>query len=260
MKIGIIGLGRVGELLVSCLKVKEPVNVYSTRYNHEVGGIKLHESGKAVVEASDVVFLSVPSKNLKDVLAEIKPFVRGKTIVNTSVGYTPSYVQKQLVKDVEVVHLIPSMIGLGHDKALFGYACRWQNSRKVKMKLRNVFQERIELLEINSRDLCRMTALIACYPAFIYSFMDIIMSRGMDSGKFTKTEFDVIITSTKFALDRFEEEVGSGEFLKKIETKGGATEAGIHMLKRHKIDRGLLGALDAAEKNCKKRMKTYMSD
>jgi predicted dinucleotide-binding enzyme len=123
MKLGVIGSGNIGKAIGSwAAKVGYEVtfsakNVAGAKAASQAAGLSAKAANvQGAVETADLVLLAVPYGAVKEVLTEIKPLLRGKTVIDATnalsadfssltLGFTTSAAEEiaKLVPDAHVV-------------------------------------------------------------------------------------------------------------------------------------------------------------
>ena len=109
MKIGVIGLGNIGRMLVK--RFAEAItpsdiivfDIHKTRKNK----YSLAKSAQEVVDKSEIVFLCIRPQDLKDFFSNVKP--KNRIIISTVAAIFEKTYYKQLGK-IKLIRIIPSMI------------------------------------------------------------------------------------------------------------------------------------------------------
>lgn len=246
MKIGIIGMGNIGKLLAKSIRPEHRVRCYSRTYPKN--SPQKTKTAAELTKKSETIFIATPSKVTAKVLEEIAPNARKKVIICVSVGFT-NQLLKQALPNARVIQLIPSMAAENGAPAYFGYT----SSSKQTQLLEKVFSDNIQIARFNDKELAEATALISCFPAFIYYLIAPILKTRRHRTK----ELDVMSKTITAAVSAVFQEKASEAFITRIRKKGGATEAGITALERVRADTALSKALDASAENIRYRIKKF---
>lgn len=240
MRIGIIGFGKIGHLLRENLLQKD-VSVFNRTLQNT--GKRTENSVATLVEGIDVVFICTPSNTFEEVIGQIKPIIGKKTVINTCVGQTGNYPLP------EFIHLIPTMAAADGNSAVFGYSCKENKRQKVKKKLKTIFKSNITFVYVPEENVARATALISCFPAFVYDLLGDICKENQDLGEIERIVAANAASAARILLD----EKSSGKFVKMIQNPGGATEAGLRTLTPAK--EGLKAAVNSSTESCLRRIR-----
>lgn len=241
MKIGIIGTGNMGRILIEALldgKATSPSSmVITNRTKTKALEIKesypeLHvkETGKSVAEVSTLIFICVKPNDVHNVIHDITPFLtKEKCIV--SITSPISVQQLESVTSCSVARIIPSITNralTGVSLQTFGKNCdpKWRST------LHELFSYISKPVEIEDNITRVASDIVSCGPAF-FSYLT---QRFIDAAvKETKIDKE---TATILAEEML---IGLGELLRKgfytlptlqekVCVKGGITGVGIEVL------------------------------
>jgi competence protein ComER len=241
MKIGIIGTGNMGRILVEALiegKAISPSSMMITNrtkakallLKDKYKGLQVGENAAEVASQSDLLFVCVKPLDMLKILEEINPHLKDeKCLISITSPISTSQIEKKV--HCSVVRVIPSITNRalsGVSLTTFGDNCRdyW------KIKVKKLITKISEPVEIDEKITRVASDIVSCGPAF-FSYL----LQGFILSAVKETEIDEN-TATRLASEMI---VGLGELLKqghytlpslqeKVCVKGGITGEGIKVL------------------------------
>lgn len=241
MKIGIIGTGNMGRILVEALldgKSIPPSSMSITNRTIEKAleikeiyqEIHLGENGRDVAERSSLIFICVKPHDVHHVIKDIYPYLTPEKCV-VSITSPISVKQLESVTPCSVARIIPSITNralTGVSLLSFGDRC----DDKWKITLREMFEAVSTPVEIEENITRVASDIVSCGPAF-FSYL----AQRFILAAVKKTAIDQD-TATTLAEEML---IGLGELLKKgyytlpslqekVCVKGGITGEGIKVL------------------------------
>lgn len=244
MNFGIIGYGNIGSLISDNLVDigfldKNKLNISTktlSKLENLDSRINVYENNIDLVKDSDIVFISVKSPNLIEVLDEIRPFLNDDSyIVHSSAGIIFDDIGHI---DGEVSCVIPSISSEPNpNKQKTGISIFYHNSNVSKEnqeKIEELFSRFSNVITTdNYEDLEALTITTSCMPAFI-AFTTELFARQLSNS--SNLEYDDIYnylnetnysTANLLNLKLF----NSNDLINKVATKNGITQKGLDYLK-----------------------------
>ncbi|WP_108669581.1 late competence protein ComER [Peribacillus acanthi] len=241
MKIGVIGTGNMGTILVEALIESKAVEqsklivtnrslgkleVLKERFN----GIRIVNSSSEIAQLADLIFICVKPKDIHGILLNIKPHLNQEQCI-VSITSPISVSQLEQYIDCSCARFIPSITNRalsGVSLISFGQSCKdyWKDFiHDLSIKISVPIQIENEITRISSD-------IVSCGPAFFsYLAQEFINAACRQTSIDKKTA--TILTEKMF--------IGFGELLKqghyslptlqeKVCVKGGITGEGIKVL------------------------------
>lgn len=243
MKVGIIGTGNMGRILVEALidgKAVSPSSVVITnrtlskaleiRQNYR--DIQVEEHSEEIAKQAELIFVCVKPIDMFSCIQKIHPYLTKEHCV-VSITSPINLEQLEAVLPCSAVRAIPSITNralAGVSLLTFGERCE----EHWKMRLQEMFQRLSTPIQIEE-DITRVSSdIVSCGPAFFT-----YLTRRFINAAVTETRIDEE-TATKLASEML---IGLGELLKKefytlptlqekVCVKGGVTGEGIKVLER----------------------------
>jgi competence protein ComER len=243
MKIGMIGTGNMGKILVEAMIdgnaiSPEDVFIYNRTLNKALEikenypNINIGSSDIEIAKETDLIFLCVKPHDMYGVAQNISPVLtKDKCVVSITSPISPS--QLDTFFNCSVARIIPSITNralAGVSLFSFGSNC----TEEWKKKLEGFYEKFSTPLEIEDNITRVASDIVSCGPAFFC-----YLTRKFIEGAVEETEID-LETATKLASEML---IGLGELLKKgyytlptlqekVSVKGGITGEGINVLER----------------------------
>ncbi len=256
-KIGIIGLGKMGEALVSgfllskyytqkdiCAYeiIPERSQFISLKY-----GIKIHNTISDLVYESEIVILVVKQKEIFGVLQEIKKIsLKNKIIMSVAAGIKISYILNQIPSCTDVIRAMPNLAcSIGEGMICISKSPR--TSQKSFDKTTELFKLTGKVFQINEKDIEVVTGISGSGPAYVYAFIESLTNAGVKLG----LKSDIALTlATQTTLGASKLVFSTGENPEKLKnmvaTPGGTTIEGINVLEKGGFKELILEAVSKA--------------
>ena len=223
--IGIIGAGNMGMAIASRIKDRVLLSDKNKRISDNV----------TVAKRSNIIILAVKPQDMAEVLKEIKPYVKEKLMISIAAGVTTSSIEKALgkVRVIRVMPNMPAMVGKG-----ISAITRGRFSRPSDLKITfGIFLKVGDVVEVKENMMDAITAVSGSGPAYYFLFTHLLAKAGEASGlrrdlamKLAKATF---IGAAEIACHN---DLSMEEFVKKVASKGGTTEAALKVFKSKKIE------------------------
>jgi pyrroline-5-carboxylate reductase len=261
-RIGILGLGKMGECLVEkfCAQgfkvlgsVKSADRALNLKKNLQ---IEVGTDNSLLVKKSDVVVLAVKPHQAQRVLEEIKGGLSPKTLL---VSICASLTLDQLNlwsgghrKLIRAMPNLPALIGEG----MTVLSSRLAVDSKEMKSITKIFESVGKVTQIDEALMDGVTALSACGPAFIFLILEALSEAGVKVGIPRKTSVllaaQTMLGSAKMILDGVNHPAALKD---EVTTPAGCTTDGLMALEEGRIRATLIKAVvAAAEKSASLRL------
>ncbi|MFW6148906.1 MAG: pyrroline-5-carboxylate reductase [Atribacterota bacterium] len=257
-KIAIIGLGKMGNILVSSLIKNQavvPEQVFGTDQREEIAlkvqeKFRIHigvDNQKAVSE-SNIIILAVKPQIIKKVLTQILPeLTEDKVIISIAAGTSSGFIEKILNKSIPVIRAMPNTASLVNAGMTVLFPGKFAKEEHLGASL-EIFKSIGEVETIDREELMdAVTALSGCGPAYSYVMVESLTDGGVRMGlsrEFAqKLAAQAILGGAKMVL-----ETGLHPALLKgdVTTPGGVTIDGLVELEDGGFRIALIKAIDSA--------------
>ncbi|OPY74817.1 MAG: Pyrroline-5-carboxylate reductase [Syntrophorhabdus sp. PtaU1.Bin058] len=260
-KIGIIGVGNMGESIIKALLkkgVKKETITFSeikkerARAIQKGFGIKGSKKLSELVTGADYIILAVKPQDSRTVLSEIAPLLDlSKIVITIMAGVTTSNILSVVGKPIKIVKAMPNIcvkvgegvIGIAHNKIV--------KKEEIK-KVKDIFEPLGKVVDVGEELMDAVTALGGSGPAFFLLFLEAMIDAGLKIG--IPREKAKIISSQviKGTLRMLEEEgIHPAVMRDMITSPGGTTISGIAVLEEKAFKGIVIEAIEKASKRAK---------
>lgn len=256
--IAIIGLGKMGNILVSSLiknQVVAPEQVFGTDSREEIA-LKAQEKYKIhvgidnqkAVSKSNIIILAVKPQIIKKVLTQIlQKLTEDKVIISIAAGISSSFIEKTLNKSIPVIRVMPNTASLVNEGMTVLYPGKFVKEEYISTTS-EIFKSIGQVEIIDKEELMdAVTAISGCGPAYSYMVIESLTDGGVRMGlsrEFAqKLAAQAILGGAKMVLD-----TGLHPALLKgdVTTPGGVTIDGLVELEDGGFRIALIKAIDRA--------------
>lgn len=251
--LGVVGLGNMGEALVSGViraGLVPPERIIASRPDAPVlwplaAGLGIHGTldNREVVAEADVLLLAVKPQILPAVLAEISPGVTVEKLVISIVAGVPTQViEAQLEAPAPVVRVMPNTPALVSAGA--SALCLGSHATEAHAALTRTLLEAVGVvMEVEEHLMDAVTAVSGSGPAYVFYLLEAMQSAGEAVGLAPELS-RALATQTLLGAAQLaaSSDVGAAELRRRVTSPGGTTQAAIAVLD----DRGVASAVQAA--------------
>ena len=262
-KILLIGCGHMGGALINswvavnkyAITVVDPIKYKSLKkkYDNKIQ-VSKNLSSLKIIEKFDFIVFAVKPKNLKDVLEEFsnKKLKNQTIIISVIAGKKINIFQNKFKNIKNIFRVMPNM------PALIGESmnCIISNTAASKVVKRNVIKlfsySGKTLLLKNEDQIDRATAISGSGPGFIFNLIDAFEKAAIGLG-FSKNIAKILVSQTfRGSINLLlQNKMSADDLVNTVATKGGTTEAGLKIMKKHKIHKTFLDLTKASYKKAK---------
>ncbi|MFC1620790.1 pyrroline-5-carboxylate reductase [Candidatus Omnitrophota bacterium] len=255
--IGIIGAGNMGSAIA--LRINQKILVSDTakvrlRALKRRRRILTNANNIDVARRSSVVILAVKPQRIVSVLNEIRPHVRGKLIISIAAGIGTELIEK-ILRGSRVVRVMPNM-PLVAGKGMSAIATGRTASKKDIAATRRIFSRFGEVVAVKESSMDAVTAVSGSGPAYYFLFTDLLEKAACACG--LKKDIARQLAKATFigaAACASATNTSMQDFVKKVASKGGTTEAALKVYKQKGLERIVKQAVKAAATRSRKLSK-----
>jgi pyrroline-5-carboxylate reductase len=203
----------------------------------------------ARVPEAELVILAVKPQDAASLFSQIKPFVDpSQVFLSIMAGITIQTIRKGLEvnKIIRAMPNLPAQIGSG----MTAFTATEEVSRFEEQWIQNLLQTTGKTLNVRTEtQIDVVTAISGSGPAYIYYFMESMIKAAMEMGIAT-AEAELLVKQTFFgALQLYQQgNFSCSEWIQKVASKGGTTEAAIQTFQQNKLDQIIIEGATAAFK------------
>ena len=258
-KIGIIGLGNMGEAIVKALisrgfkkEVLLFVEVKKERatYIEKTYGLKCAKTLSELVQKADYILLAIKPQDAKEVIQKISPSLNDKKIViSIMAGITTSNILSLMGKPIRIVRIMPNIcVKVG--EGMMGITSNRVVTKEERAKVQKMLSPLGHFVEVGEELMDAVTALGGSGPAFFLLFLEAMIDAGVKTGLPRDKAKAISLQVVKGTLKMLEEEKIHPTVMRDMITSpGGTTIAGIAILE----ERAFKGnVIEAVVKACKR--------
>lgn len=253
MKLGFIGCGNMAKAIIKGIVSSELVPTSDicasnaseahAKASAEELGISTSTNNLAVVENSDIIFLSVKPYQYADVIAEIKDSMReDQLIVTIAPGKTIAWLTEQFGKPTKIIRTAPNTPALVGEGLTAYHANELVSKDEVVyvVRLLESFGSALELKE----SLLDVSATVGgSSPAYVYMFIEAMADSGVAEGLPRAQAYEIsaqaVLGAAKMVLESGKH---PGELKDQVTSPSGSTIEGVQVLD----ERGFRGTVIAA--------------
>lgn len=257
--IGIIGAGNMGSAIALGIKGKKLLISDVDRKKLHIlqkkdKSISVARDNIDLVRRTEVIIVAVKPQDIKKVLEEIKPHLKDKLIISIAAGVTTLFIEKTLARArvIRVMPNMPSIVGKGISALTRG---RFAGSKDLKVA-RNIFLNLGEVLEVREALMDVVTAVSGSGPAYYFLFTYLLQKAGEANGlrrdlaaRLARATFIGAAEVVKHS------DLSMDDFIKKVASKGGTTEAALEIFSKKDLQ-GIIGKAVKAALNRSKNLTT----
>lgn len=242
MNVGFIGMGNMGQMLVTALArsgVLNPGEIFASNRSQEklerflanVPGVRAAYTNSELARHCQVIFLCVKPGETKAVLDELGAYIKEDHLVVAITNTIDMPVLEQAVK-AKVAKVIPSVVQTVDDGVsllMFGQRC----SADDKALLHRMFSAISHPYVIEEHQARVASDLTSCGPAFLsYAFRSLAQAARRYQPDLSEELIHDMIRHTAVATCRLMERRGYSfdDIIAKVSTPGGVTADGIKVL------------------------------
>ncbi|MBU8908895.1 pyrroline-5-carboxylate reductase [Desertibacillus haloalkaliphilus] len=259
-----IGAGRMGEAIFSQL-IKDPHNfaeiTISNQSNHErlafmreTYGISTTENWKDVVAKVDVIVLAIPPHAHKEVLTDLHDVISDQLVITVAAGIGIDLLEQHLPERTAVAWVMPNTAAdVGESMSIYTLG------RHVTSSQRSTLQTILSTIgayeECTEEQVHQLTAITGSAPAFLYYFSEALEEAarryGVSQDQARKLVSQMILGSAIMMKKGND----PAQLRDQVTSPGGATAAGINVLKDNNVKEILHSAVQATNARAKEQGK-----
>ena len=273
-KVGFIGAGNMAEAMIHGLiksALCEPGQIWASdirvaRLRQLKDTYQIHgtEDNTDVFEKGDVVVLAVKPQHMDEILDHLsRTFPRTikgvKVIISIAAGFPIARIEKHLYQNLDesfkgllpIVRVMPNTPAL----VLAGMAGMSGNAYVGESDLnvaRAILTAIGRVIEFEEKDLDTVTALSGSGPAYVFYVIEALVEAGAGLGLRPSHALRLTLETIKGSVKLLEETGEAAASLrKKVTSRGGTTEAALHVLDRQGVKGYFMDAVQAAAERSK---------
>ena len=260
MKIGIIGCGSMGRMLVEKFFESKSVStenlLVANRTLEKIVHLKdkctVCESNREAVKEADIVFLCVRPVDMKDILSEIKDCLKEDSLL-VSLNGSIMFEQIEQICKGKIAKAIPSVTAeVNQSQTLVCYNERVTEADKEC--LTGLLSCMGTVIELPEQEMGMGSELVSCMPGFIAAIFQELCTSAKKHTTLSENEIVRMVLQTMVGTGTMmlEKEYSFEDVISRVATKGGITEEGTKVIQ----EQFPVVADDVFEKTLEKRRLT----
>jgi pyrroline-5-carboxylate reductase len=260
-KIGIIGLGNMGEAIVKNLlksgAKKESILCFEikperARFIEDSYKVKITESVEELVKKARYIILSIKPQDSKKMLNNIAPLIDDKKIIiSIMAGITISNILSAVCKPIKIIRMMPNIcvkVGEGAIGIAPGPDVKKEELEAVKTLVLSTGK----IIEVGEELMDAVTALGGSGPAFFLLFLEAMIDAGVKMGIARDKSKTICTQVVKGTLKMLEEEGIHPTLMKEMITSpAGTTISGLAILEESAFKGNIIKAVEISTKRAK---------
>jgi pyrroline-5-carboxylate reductase len=260
-KIGIIGMGNMGEAILKAL-LKNGAQKTSilcaerksarASFIVKTYGMKCYANHEEVVKKTDYLILAVKPQDSKNVLQSIAPlFTEKKVLISIMAGITTSNILSIAGKAVKVVRIMPNICVKVGEGAMGLTSNKMVGVDDIEA-IKTMFSPMGKTVEVGEELMDAITALGGSGPAFVLLFLEAMIDAGVKLG--IPRDKSTVISSQvmKGTITMLESESLHPTLMREMITSpGGTTIAGLAAMEQGAFRGTVIRAIEEACKRSK---------
>ncbi len=238
MKIGIIGYGSMGKMFLEKFLNSKCVSaenlLVANRTIEKIAHLKdkstVCESNQELAAEADIIFLCVRPADMKEVLSEIKEYLK-KDALLVSLNGSILLEQIEQICDNKIAKVIPSVTAeVNQAQTLVCYNERV--TEKDKEYLTKLFSCMGTVIELPEQEMGMGAELVSCMPGFIAAIFQELCTSAKKHTTISEDQIArmVLHTMVGTGMLMLEEEYSFEDVVSRVATKGGITEEGTKVI------------------------------
>ncbi len=242
MKIGVIGLGRMGSAIAGQLSKKgHEVKGYDVAEKSVKGVDVVDEAGK--LAGCDCVFLCVKPKQVKKACSSLGE--GSAVLVSIAAGITLESLEKSVKGSWKLARAMPNICLLAGESATAYCASDAEAARVCN----DLFSLLGKAFAVEESELDAVTALSGSGPAYFYYVLEGLCDAGVKKGLNKELAFELALQTMSGSARLLEESSLTPQELRaRVTSPGGTTEAAVNVFGDRELKSILRDAFDAAVK------------
>jgi pyrroline-5-carboxylate reductase len=256
-KLGFFGAGKMAEGILAAIPDKSTV-IMAEKVAARAAELKrkykvaVVSDVKEVATAASMIFLAVKPQDVVSLAAEVKPLLKpSQTLVSIVAGKTIAGLRKAFGAKVKIVRVMPNL-ALRANAGMCAISAAKGVSKTVVAKVERILSSAGESVVLSERDFDAVTALSGSGPAYFAYMEEAMMEGGIKLG-LKREVARLLAEQTMYGTAKYlrESQVGLGEFIAGVCTKGGTTAAGMVELANPEFKNIVAKTLAAAARRSK---------
>ena len=198
-------------------------------------GINIYNNNIYIAQNCDVILFAVKPFVLRDVLEEIKPYIKKNCLILSIAAGISIKTIEEILGEVSVIRIMPNTPALVNEGMSAVCKGHFANDEQVKIAL-DIFKSVGRVVETEEKYIDIITAISGSGPAFYYYIINEIAKAGVKLG----LDYETCLTlSSQTALGSAKMVMESGvnpeQLIINVTTPGGCTAVGNDVFKNNNV-------------------------
>ncbi len=238
MKVGIIGYGSMGKMLLEKLSLERHLidgKLYVANRRYEkiadlTDKYNLCKNNQEIAKVVDILFMCVRPSDMKKVLEEIKGSLREEQII-VSLNGNITFEQMESVCKNKIVKVIPSVMAeINKSQTLI--CCNALVNECDKTNLIQLLHNIGSVIELPEAEMGMGSELVSCIPGFIAAIFNEICVSACKHTSIAPEEVVQMVLNSMIGTGQLmiENNYSYQDVITRVATKGGITEEGVKVI------------------------------
>jgi pyrroline-5-carboxylate reductase len=212
----------------------------------------IHEEAGEFIGLADIIIIAVKPQDFLKLANGIKSFIRSDQLVLSVMAGIKLETISQLLGSRKVVRSMPNLptqVGMG----MTVFTASNELDRKELFIIQNLINTTGKSIYVeNEKSIDAATAVSGSGPAYVYFFMEAMIQAAVKMG-FSIAQAELLVNQTFMGAVHLHNQnnITCNEWIEKVASKGGTTEAAFRILKKGEvkddIDQALMAAYSRAQ-------------
>jgi pyrroline-5-carboxylate reductase len=263
-KVGIIGYGSMGSMLLNGFidsNIISPSNLFvSTKTKEKLSllkdeGVNICLANNELIDMCDLIFICVKPLEFKDVLDEVINYLSlSKHIISIAGSLTISHLEKFF--NGKITRILPTLVS----EIKMGITLVTHNAKVTSediIFLDELLKSISDVRVIPESEFELVSVLTSCAPGLISAIFREYVNSALIHSNMSKEDIINIVSKTLYGTSKLfiDKNYSFDEMIKRVATKGGATEGGVQVLENRLPDVFNEMFLKTFERNYSRKLK-----
>ncbi len=254
--IGIMGTGNMGQAIIKGLKAadfKKNILIIDKdkRKSKKISKkLKVKEAAdlESLIKMANIIIICIKPQDIDSLISKMSRFkLKNKLIISIAAGVSTAYLLKKLKARVAIIRVMPNINAFAQRSV--NAICKGKHAEKKDLiAAHTIFGVLGENFIVSEKKMDIVTAISGSGPAYVALFIKALSLAAKKNGlSFSEAE-KIIAQTLEGTLKMLKEhKIKPEDFIKKVKSKGGTTEAAFEILKRKGFESIILEAVCAAK-------------
>jgi pyrroline-5-carboxylate reductase len=208
MKLAIIGLGNMGQAIISGIlkqNIIEAKNIIAAdkkfsdpdfKLSDQFSEIEITEDNQQAVQKADYIILAVKPQIIKFVLEDIKKNAAAKVIISIAAGVKTNMLAQYFGSNAKIIRVMPNNPALvSQGMSALYYSLSVEADEKAFVE--KIFRALGKTAEVKEEKMDAVTGLSGSGPAYVYLFIEALADAGVLNGLDRQTALKLAAQTVK---------------------------------------------------------------